>query len=413
MRNGSASPRGVARNRYLPVLSWMLVLLVVVLFIRSCLLRPSSEHQKRVASFSMALRLIREHYADGVDEASLHEAAMKGMVRSLNDPYSAYLNAFQVEASDVLTEGQFGGVGIVVSWQQGSAIIVEVQQGGPAEAAGVRPGDRIVAVDALDCSEMPFPELVSRVRGKVGTTVKLSLQRAETGEQETLQLTRVRILMDSVNWKKVEPGIGYLRIRQFDGRCVENVRKGIEELGAGNGLRALLLDLRGNTGGLLAETVAVCDLFLSEGVIVRAESRLEEQQKVFEASPQVALPPEVPMAVLVDGRSASAAEVMAGALQSHGRATLIGTRTFGKGAVNRVFLLPDGTGIVLTVAHSPAGLGLVGEGKGIEPDIEVGKLPPPPAGEALEERERWLSDYQAAQQEQFDRAVEFLKSEVP
>ncbi len=412
MQNASASQQGGARHRYLPILSWVLVALVAIWLVRAVLRRPTTEHRKRVSAFSVALRLIPARFTGRADEAALYEAAMRAMVYSLNDPHSAYLNPYEVREADAQAEGEFGGVGVEVSLADGGAIVTNVRADGPAAAAGVVAGDVIVGVDGRDAAGLNFLELLSRIRGKVGTTVELSLQRAATGMRETVRLTRARILMESVRWEKVEPGVGHIRIVQFDAHSLADTRKAIVELQGGGWMEALLLDLRGNAGGLLTEAVGVCDLFLSSGVIVRVEGRSPGGRESYHAHAGTAVPEEVPMAVLIDGQSASAAEVVAGALKGNGRATLIGLRTFGKGAVNRLYGLPDGSGVVLTVAHYRAGDGIEVNGKGIEPDIKVGELPPVPTGDDREEKERWLALYRAAQKEQFDRAVEFLKSKI-
>jgi len=410
MQNASADAQARARNRYLPILSWVLVVLVAASAIRAFL---PTEHKRRVAAFSRALRLIPKRFAGSADEAALYEAAMRGMVYSLDDAHSAYLNPYEVQEADAQTEGEFGGVGVTVTPRDGGAIVTEVRADGPAAAAGVVVGDVIAGADGREAAEMSFLELLSRIRGRVGTTVELSIQRAATGARETVRLTRTRILMDTVRWEKVEPGIGYVRIAQFDAHSLADTRKAIEQLQADGWMKALLVDLRGNAGGLLAEAVGVCDLFLSKGTIVRVEGRSPHERELYEAHPQAVVPEDVPLAVLIDGQSASAAEVVAGALKSHGRAALVGVRTFGKGAVNRMYGLPDGSGVVLTVAYYTAGDGIEVNGKGVEPDIKVGELPPVPASEDPQERERWLALYLAAQKEQFDRAVEFLKSKVP
>jgi len=409
---GDASLREGARYRYLPLLSWVLVILAGALVLRYWLARPSTTHRKRLAAFSAALRLIPRHYAGEVNEQQLYEAAMRGMLQSLGDPYSAFLRPYEVSEAGVQTEGEFGGIGVEVMPRDGGAIVTAVQEDGPAAAAGIRPGDQIVGVDGRECGEMSFLELVSRIRGKVGTRVSLSIERADSAGTLTVELKRARIVLESVRWKMIEPGIGYVQIRQFDAHCPAKLREGLQKLKASGRLEALLLDVRGNRGGLLGAAVKVCDMFLSGGPIARVESRVAGERQSFTASAATVVPPELPMAVLVDGLSASAAEVMAGALQSNGRATVVGLRTIGKGAVNRIYVLPDGSGIVLTVAHYTAGRGVAVEGRGIEPDVEVGQLPPPPKGEDPHEREQWLARLRAARQEQLEAALELLRAKI-
>ena len=412
MLKGSAHPPGSDRYRYLPILSMLLVMGVVLLLVLPLLRRPPAGHRSRVAAFSAALRLVREYYAGEADESALYEGAMRGMVESLDDPHSAYLDSYQVQQTAVQTRGEFGGIGVYIEPGAAGAVIVEVQQDGPAMAAGVEAGDLVTAVDGKDCAGMPLGELVTRIRGKIGSSVELTLQHSGTGETVTVPITRARITLDSVSWRIIEPGIGYINIRQFDEKCADKFKEGLEALGAQGRLEGLIVDLRGNTGGLLRQAVDVSDLFLSEGVIAQLESRLSAEQDTLEARPEVAVPRDVPLAVLVDGGTASAAEVFAGSLQEHGRAVLIGTATFGKGSVNRVFGLPDGSGLFLTVAHYTVGSGRVIEGKGIEPDIEVGKVPAFSGDKGPKEREEWLVAYRTAQEEQFQRAVQFIKQKT-
>jgi len=337
---------------------------------------------------------------------------MKGMVYSLNDSHSFFLDRFELSHTDAQTEGEFGGVGVVVEPGEGAGIVVEVVKGSPAEKAGIKAGDLIVAVDDIETSRMTYIELISRVRGKEGSRVKLTLQHAGKEGRATIELKRYHVTLDTVTWKMLDGGIGYIKIGQFDVHVLDNVRKGLDELKKGGNLKALLLDVRDNNGGLLEQAVGVADMFLADGPIVRLKGRHPSKDDVFEAKSDVAVPVEMPLAILVDRGSASASEVVAGALQARGRATLVGTRTFGKGAVNNIFVLADGSGLLLTVAHYTVGEGKEIEGKGIEPDIKLGELPPPPMGSDEKTWQEWRSAYQAAQKDQFERAVEFLKAKV-
>ena len=398
--------------RYLPWLSLSMVVLTLAWFAQYYLARPSGEQRKRIEAFSQALRLIPENYDGAADEHALYEAAMKGMVYSLNDSHSFFLDRFELSHTDAQTEGEFGGVGVVVEPGEGAGIVVEVVKGSPAEKAGIKAGDIIVAVDDVETSRMTYIELISRVRGKDGSRVKLTLQHAGKEGRATVELKRYHVTLDTVTWKMLDGGIGYIKIGQFDVRVLDNVRKGLDELKNGGNLKALLLDVRDNNGGLLEQAVGVADMFLADGPIVRLKGRHPSKDDVFEAKSDVAVPVEMPLAILVDRGSASASEVVAGALQARGRATLVGTRTFGKGAVNNIFVLADGSGLLLTVAHYTVGEGKEIEGKGIEPDIKLGELPPPPMGSDEKTWQEWRSAYQAAQKDQFERAVEFLKAKV-
>lgn len=405
MQNGSARTPGGDRHRHLPALSLALVVAAAVLLgWHFC---PSA-HRKRVSAFGKALRIVGKHYVEEVEEQTLFEAAMRGMIRGLEDPHSTYLNTNGLKRTEVQTQGEFGGIGVVIAPRKEGAIILEVQPASPAMNVGVQPGDIIVGVDGQDCAEMSFEELLDKVRGEVGTEVSVVLQRSGTDTKETLDITRALIVINSVSWSLPEPGIGYIEIKQFDRHTVDNLLDGLDALKAEGELEGLILDLRGNTGGLLDQAIGASDLFLAAGVIARLESRLSKELATFEAHPETAVPEAMPLAILVDWRSASAAEVFAGALRSHGRATLIGTKTFGKGAVNRVYHLPDDSGLILTVAHYTVGPdGTVIHGKGIEPDVKVGELPEQPASQ-----EEWLEQYRAAREDQFERVLEWVKQKV-
>jgi carboxyl-terminal processing protease len=334
------------------------------------------------------------------------------MVYSLNDPHSFYLDAYQLSHADATTEGEFGGVGILVGRGDGVGVIIEVTPGSPADQAGIKAGDMVLAVDGIETSQMSFIEFVGRVRGKVNSKVKLTLQRAGTNKRETVELKRVRITLDTVSWKMLDDGIGSIKLSQFDMHSVENVKKALDEFKKSGNLKALLLDVRGNTGGLLEQAVELVDMFVAEGLIVKLESRKKGEITSFEADKDVLVPPDLPIAVLIDERSASASEVLAGALKALHRATLIGARTFGKGAVNRLYELPDGSGVLLTVAHYTVGDGIKIEGAGVAPDIEVGATPPLPEGSDVKARQEWLAAYEKAQHEQLERALEFLRSKI-
>jgi len=408
-------PAGLAgaQYRYLPWLSLLLCVLTGVWLVKYYLFRPPKEHRDRVTSFDLALEFIPDYYDGEVDEDKLYEAAMKAMIDSLDDPHSFYMNRYQVTHTDTQIEGEFGGVGVVIGPGDGVAIVTEVMADGPGAKAGLKAGDLIVAVDGKEVAEMSFIELVSRVRGKIGTEVQLTIKRADAGERETVKVTRDKITLETVTWEMLDGGVGYVQVRsQFDAHTEENIREALEELVKDDALKAVLLDLRGNTGGLLEQAVGIVDMFLAEGVIVSIESRNKEERASFDAKAETVIPVDLPMAILVDSRSASASEVVAGALQAQKRATLVGANTFGKGAVNRVFGLPDGSGVLLTVAHYTVGDGQEIEGKGLEPDVKVGKMPPLPDGNDTKARQEWLAAYNAAQKEQFDRAVELLKGKL-
>ncbi|MFP4026979.1 MAG: S41 family peptidase [Candidatus Brocadiia bacterium] len=412
MSDDPQSEGGVSRYRHLPLLSLLLAFLSLGLIVRLILVRtPSSELEKKATAFSTALKTIPRHYAGETAQDELYEAAMRGMVQSLNDPFSAYLSDFQVRNSEVITEGEFGGIGIIVTPQNGGGVVMETQPESPAEKANIQVGDAIIGVNGQSTSEMSFEEMIARIRGKVGTELTLNIRRVEKGKEEVVSLKREKIRVDSVKSRMLEKGIGYIELKQFDEHCVEDVKKALRDFKKAEKWGAILIDLRGNSGGLLSAAVDICDLFLSSGVIASLDSRVSDETKTFKASSETMVTDEIPIAILVNNRSASASEVMGGALQDHGRATLIGAKTFGKGAVNRIFVLPDGSGMMLTVAHYTAGKNRT-IGDGIEPDIVVGEIAPPSQEQSLEAAKKWREKLERARKDQWDRAIQFLSSKI-
>jgi len=410
--SGPRTPKSTTGYRYLPLLSWLLLIAVIAWFVKAYVFeRPSTEHQLRTASFSAALRLISHHFAGEVKEEDLYSSAMEGMVKSLADRYSFYLHGFQLEEARVQTSGEFGGIGVTVAPKDGSIIITDVMEESPAAEAGLVAGDQILKVDGQDCSQLAFTEAVSMVRGKVGTSVALTVLRARTGKEETVAVVRRKIILDTVKWEVLEPGLAMIQVLQFDRRSLSKVRDALDAL-LDEGMEGLVLDLRDNTGGLLDQAVSVSDLFLSEGPIVALESRLSEEQASYEATRQTAVSSELPIAVLVNGRTASAAEIVAGALKYNGRATIIGVTTYGKGAVNKVYPLPDGSAVLLTVAHYKIPPDHMIEGNGVKPQIVVGELEPFPSGEERQRVAEWIEKYRKARQEQLARAKDFVREKI-
>jgi len=409
MQDEPAAPKATAaRNRYLPILSLLLVLFVAVWMVRS--FWPARE-RKMVAAYEQALKYIPEHYVDEIDAETLHRAAMAGMLKALPDRYSGYMPPDQVRATSQQIEGQFGGIGVSVRPQDGGVMVVEVFNG-PAKDGGIRARDLIVAADGQSLAGKTLDEALALIRGEVGTRIALGIRRADTGKAERLTITRALIRIPNVSWKVVGPGIGLVLIRQFDMHTVQEMKDALCHLHREGALRGLLLDLRANPGGLLPQAVETADMFLSHGLIVKLGSRLKEERAEYFATLATVLPADVPIVVLVDSQTASAAEVLAGALQAQHRATIVGTRTFGKGFVGKTHLLPDGSGFMLIVSHYTVASNRMIEGNGIEPDVKVGELPPPPAQESPEAIREWIAAYTKAVQEQADKGLEVLKERM-
>lgn len=397
---------------YLPYLTTLLLITVAAWFVKDLVFdRPSTEQQLRINSFARALELIPHQYVEDVTAEELYRAAMEGMLTRLSDDYSTYLDSLEVELSDAESSGEFGGVGITVRAEEGRVVVTEVREGSPAQRAGLETGDVIVAVDGQKCSQFSFTQVVAMVRGKAGTPVELVVRKKEGDRERTVEVTREKITLETVREEMLEPGIGLIRLARFDQDATPETKEALQKL-VEEGARGLILDLRNNTGGLLEQAVGVCDLFLNEGRIVSLKSRLASEEDTYKATKATAVPKDLPLVVLVDGHTGSGAEIVAGALQSHGRATLVGTTTFGKGAVNKLYQLPDGSGILLTVAYYEIYPGRRIDGKGVEPDIKVGELSPFPSGGDRQQVKEWLEHYHSAREQQLARARELLKERI-
>ncbi|MHA3026430.1 S41 family peptidase [Chromohalobacter israelensis] len=324
-----------------------------------------------VQTFAEVFERIKRAYVDEVDDTTLMRNAMRGMLGEL-DPHSAYLDAESFEALRETTEGEFSGVGIEVGMQEGQLTIIAPIDDSPAARAGLQAQDAILRIDDTPTESLSLQEAVEMMRGDEGEEIRLTILREGEEAPREVTLTRETIRTDSVKHEMLSPGYGYLRISQFQSRTGEQARDAIAALreeGDGN-LKGLVLDLRNNPGGVLDSAVDVADLFLDSGLIVYTEGRLADSDMRFSASTQTSAP-DVPMVVLINGGSASAAEIVAGALQDQRRAVLMGTESFGKGSVQQVLPLGNGDGLKLTTAlyYTPDGRSI--QAQGIAPDVDV------------------------------------------
>jgi carboxyl-terminal processing protease len=309
----------------------------------------------------------------------------------------------------VETSGSFGGLGIEITIRDDVLTVVAPIEGTPAWRAGVQPGDRIVKIEGLATKDMSLPDAVKRMRGPKGTKVTITIVRDGTREPFDVGLTREIIQVQSVKTQELEPGIGYIRIRQFQERTAPDLVAAVEKFDKGGTLAGLIVDVRNNPGGLLSAAVEVSEEFLGDGkLIVYTEGRVRNQNMRFTAHAKRALT-DVPLVVLVNQGSASASEIVAGAIQDHGRGVVIGQQTFGKGSVQTIIPLSDGSGLRLTTARyfTPKGRSI--HGKGITPDIIID--PPKdevttvkPGAPPLSEAELMKRDVQ------LQRAIEILKA---
>jgi len=288
------------------------------------------------------------------------------------DPHSSFLNEGEFEDLKIATEGNYSGIGIEVTMESGAIVVIAPIDDSPAAHAGIRAGDRIIAVDGRAVEDAVLEEAVARIRGESGTIVNLTIGRPTMALPLEFAIERAIVAVHSVRYEVLEPGYGYLRVSQFSettGRDINQALRALEKR-AGGGLRGLVLDLRNNPGGVLDAAVEVSDAFLESGVIVSAEGRAPEASFRMEAGAGD-LTHGAPIAVLVNEGSASAAEIVAGALHDNRRATLLGRKTFGKGSVQTVLPLTDGQALKLTTSRyfTPSGVSI--HGRGIQPDFPL------------------------------------------
>jgi carboxyl-terminal processing protease len=323
---------------------------------------------------------VKRDYVNPVDDHQLLTAAVRGMVASL-DPYSAYLDGDEYNEIKISSSGEYSGVGIEVSMEDEQVVVVAPLEGSPAAAAGIHSGDVIVTIDGIPVNTTTLADTIGRMRGKEGSTVRIGVARDGVAEPLQFVVKRQRVELHSVRSDLPEENYGYVRISQFSETTGAELDAAIKALAKRNGapLKGLVLDLRDNPGGVLEAAVAVADEFLDGGVIVSAKGRTPDANFTMGATPGDALS-GAPIVVLVNGGSASAAEIVAGALKDDHRATLMGRTTFGKGSVQTVEALPGDRALKLTTSlyYTPSGVSI--NHKGIAPDIDLPRDPNPPAG---------------------------------
>ena len=328
------------------------------------------------------LERVEHDYVNPVDDHQLLQSAIRGMVSSL-DPYSAFLDSEEYDEIKISSSGQYSGVGIEVSLEDEQVVVVSPFDGSPAAVAGIRPGDIITSIDGVPVNTTALTDTIGRMRGKEGTPVRIGILREGSPEPLEFTLKRSKVQLHSVTAELPEPGIGYLRIAEFSETTGEDTVAALRTLRKRNAapLTGLVLDLRNNPGGVLEAAVAVADAFLDSGVIVSAKGRTPESKFEMSATPGDELH-GAPIVVLVNGGSASAAEIVAGALKDHHRASLMGRKTFGKGSVQTVMPLSGDRAIKLTTSlyYTPSGVSI--NHRGIAPDIELPRDQKPPADPA-------------------------------
>ncbi|MBI2218924.1 MAG: S41 family peptidase [Candidatus Rokubacteria bacterium] len=319
--------------------------------------------------FTEVLSIVQNQYVDEVPPRELIYSAIKGTLRGL-DPHSSFLDPDSYKEMQVETSGSFGGLGIEITLKDDILTVVAPIESTPAYRAGLHPGDRIVKIDGLVTKDMSLPDAVKRMRGKPGTKVTISIVREGWTEPKDFDITREQIRVHSVRTHDLGNGVAYLRLRQFQEQTPHDLETALDKFSK-NGMKALLLDLRNNPGGLLTAAVEVSEKFIDDGkLVVYTEGRVRNQNMRFSAHAKKPVT-SIPIVVLVNQGSASASEIVAGALQDWQRAKIVGTQTFGKGSVQTIIPLSDGSGLRLTTAKyfTPKGRSI--HGKGITPDVVV------------------------------------------
>ena len=355
-------------------------------------LQQGNKNGVDVTQLKRVQSLVNDKFDGDVDLQKQSEGAIAGLVAALGDPYTVYLDAKANEELSNDLSGTLSGIGVEVGIKNNRLTVIAPIDETPAQKAGIRSGDIIARINGVDTSGMTIDDAVSKIRGPKGTTVKLTIVRASDSPKE-LEITRDTISVPSVKLEQKD-GIGTLRIRRFGDDTVSLVENAAQTF-RDNNVRGVILDLRGNPGGYLQSAVDVASQFMSRGVVVEERSRkgLNEKKSVSGLGQLT----DVPLVVLIDEGSASAAEILAGALRDNGRAQLVGVKSFGKGSVQEILGLGNGTSLKVTIAHwfTPKGVNIGKEG--IKPDVEV-KLSD--------------ADYEADRDPQLDKAIELLKAKI-
>lgn len=330
----------------------------------------SSDTFRQLKLFGDVFERVRSEYVEDVTDETLIESAINGMLTSL-DPHSGYLDAKRYRDMQVQTKGEFGGLGIEVTMENGLVKVVSPIDDTPAHRAGIQAGDVITHIDSEPVLGLSLSEAVEKMRGPVDTLIALTLRRAGAEEPVDVSMARAVITISPIRYR-AEADIGYLRVTAFNEQTEAKLRDAIDDLKAelGSSLKGFVVDLRNNPGGLLEQAVSVSDTFLDRGEIVSTRGRRTDSIQRFNAR-RGDLTDGLPLVVLINGGSASASEIVAGALQDHHRAIVMGTQSFGKGSVQTIMPLPGHGAIRLTTAryYTPAGTSI--QAKGITPDIEV------------------------------------------
>ena len=352
----------------------------------------TSETEEKIAELK---KLIDKNYLHDVDEEELQEGIYKGYISGLDDPYSVYYDEEETKSFYETTEGEYDGIGAVLSQNMDTGIItlVQIYDDSPAMKAGLQDEDILYKVDKEEVTGEDLTEVVSHIKGEKGTTVDITVLRGEENEEVTVTVTRDTIQAQTVEYRMLEDNLGYIAVSEFDSVTYDQYQQALEDL-QNQGMQGLIVDLRNNPGGNLSTVCDMLDLMLPEGLIVYTEDKDGNRQEMTSDDEHQF---NLPMTVLMNGNSASASEIYAGAIQDYGLGKIVGTQSYGKGVVQQIFDLKDGTCVKLTIEEyfTPNGRNINGEG--ITPDVEV-------------EYEKDENNPDA--DNQLEKAMEILKSEL-
>ncbi len=367
---------------------------------------------KNLKTFNEILDIVQKNYVEEIESKKLIEGAISGMMKSL-DPHSSYMTADMYKELEVETRGSFGGIGIEITIKKDVLTVVSPIEDTPAFNAGIKAGDQIIQIDGKSTKDITIMEAVKKLRGPKDSRVIITIMRETLTKPKEFVITRDVIKIRSIKTKIFDDRIGYIRVSSFQERTVDDLKKEIKNINAKVGTTTgLVLDLRNNPGGLLNQAIGVADIFLKSGIIVSTKGRTKNMESQSAAKDD-GDEPMCPMVILVNEGTASASEIVSGALQDNGRALVIGTQTFGKGSVQTVIPLEEGSALKLTTAkyYTPNGRSIQAEG--IKPDIIVKYIKPSEDKELTDDfiRERDLKGHIKSKKEQETNAEESLRKE--
>ncbi|MFC1837652.1 S41 family peptidase [Thermodesulfobacteriota bacterium] len=354
------------------ILAFVLIIITALLNARQNALGNTDDLQetyKNLEVFSNVLSMVQQNYVEEIDTKNTLEGAIKGMLSSL-DPHSSFLRPEDFKELQVETKGSFTGIGIEITIRDDMLTVVSPIEDTPAFKAGIQAGDRIIKIEGDSTKDMEIYEAVKKLRGPKGSEVTISVYRDDWTDLQDFTIVRDVIPIQSVRSNILEPGYGYIRISNFQRNTSDDLTYNIANLSKNGSLRGLVLDLRNSPGGLFDVSIKVADVFLDEGIIVSTRGRLKDQNIEFSAHGGGPVY-DFPMVVLINGGTASASEIVAGALQDHERALILGTQSFGKGSIQTIIPMADGAGLRLTTAryYTPSGTSI--QATGITPDVLV------------------------------------------